>query len=156
VELFRRHGVLSEVELKSRREILFENYSKVVNIEAQTMILMASRQIIPAVESYIELLAGAAKGKMDVLGNAECAAMERDIISKLSKLNSKVYSTVSALRAADAEATAAGNAQKSAVLFRDKVIPIMNSLRAAVDEMETMVASDCWPLPTYGEMTYKQ
>jgi len=156
VELFERHGVLSEVELKSRREILYENYAKVLNIEAQTMIVMASRQIIPGVEAYIDLLARAAKGKMDVLGTAECASMERDIISKLSKLNAKAYNGVAALRAADAEATAAGNAQKSAVLFRDKVIPAMNALRAAVDEMETMVASDCWPLPTYGEMTYKQ
>ena len=93
---------------------------------------------------------------MDLLGTAECAAMEKDIVSKLSKLNSRAYNAVATLKTVDAEATAAGNAHKSAVLFRDKVLPAMNALRAIIDEMETMVASDFWPLPTYGELTYKQ
>jgi glutamine synthetase len=157
VELFTRFGVLSSVELHARQEILLENYAKVLNIEAQTMILMATRQIIPAVENYITRLGKAARAKMAVLGdNSACIRMERELISRLSELNTAAYDAVAALRQADREAQAAGGALAVATAFRDKVVPAMASLRASVDEMETLVASEDWPLPTYGEMMHKQ
>ena len=156
VELFTRFGVLSSVELHARQEILLENYAKVLNIEAQTMILMATRQIIPGVEDYVIRLGNAARAKLEVLGgDTACIRMERDLISRLSSLNTAAYDAVSALRQADREATAAGDALAVAIAFRDKVVPAMAALRATVDEMETLVASENWPLPTYGEMMHK-
>ena len=155
VALFTAFGVLSPVELTARREILLENYAKVLNIEAQTMIVMASRQIIPAVETYIGKLAATAASKAAVCADASMT-VERDLITRLSALNGKAYEAVAALRRADAEARAAGDELAVARAFRDKVVPAMEALRAPVDEMETMVASEDWPLPTYGEMTYKQ
>ena len=157
VELFSRFGVLSSVELKARQDILLENYAKVLNIEAQTMILMATRQIIPAVEAYITKLGKAARAKMTVLGSDTPAVrMERELIDRLSDLNTRTYDAVEALRLADREATAAGDPLAVATAFRDTVVPAMAALRAPVDEMETIVASEDWPLPTYGEMMHKQ
>ncbi len=164
IRLFTRFGVLSETEIFARREILLENYAKVLNIEAQTMILMASRQIIPGVEAYIARLGAAARAKLDVLGiNADgpqpllnATRLERELITRLSDLNAAAYDAVAALRQADREATAAGSPLDVARAFRDKVVPSMAALRAPVDEMETLVASEDWPLPTYGEMMHKQ
>ncbi len=167
VELFTRFGILSEVELHARRDISLENYAKVLNIEAQTMILMASRQIIPAVEAYIAKLGQAARAKMDVLfdhdGPAPLLAatrLERELITRLSDLSAATFDAVEALRQADREALAAGGPAGDplaiARAFRDKVVPAMAALRAPVDEMETLVASEDWPLPTYGEMMHKQ
>ena len=156
VALFTRFGVLSSVELHARREILLENYAKVLNIEAQTMILMATRQIIPAVESYITKLGNAAKAKLTVCDDPSVIRLERELITRLSDLNTRTYDAVAALRAADREAAAAGDTLAVARAFRDSVVPAMAALRAPVDEMETLVASEDWPLPTYGEMMHKQ
>ena len=157
VELFTRFGVLSSVELHARQEILLENYAKLLNIEAQTMILMATRQIIPAVESYVTKLGQAARAKLDILGNNTTGIrVERELMTRLSELTAATYDAVNALRQADREAQTAGDAHAVAVAFRDKVVPAMAALRAPVDEMETMVASEDWPLPTYGEMMHKQ
>ncbi len=168
VALFTRFGVLSSVELHARRDISLENYAKVLNIEAQTMILMASRQIIPSVEGYIEKLGRAAHAKMNVLGlDADgqkpllnATRLERTLISRLSDLNAATYDAVEALRQADREALAAGGPTADPLIvaraFRDRVVPAMAALRAPVDEMETLVASEDWPLPTYGEMMHKQ
>jgi glutamine synthetase len=82
--------------------------------------------------------------------------MERELISRLSDLNTATYDAVAALRQADREALAAGDAHAVAVAFRDKVVPAMAALRASVDEMETLMASEDWPLPTYGEIMHKQ
>ena len=156
VALFTRFGILSPVELHARQEILLENYAKVLNIEAQTMIVMASRQIIPAVEGYIAKLGKTARAKLAVCDDPSVVRMERELITRLSELNTAAYDAVAALRQADREATAAGDALAVARAFRDKVVPAMAALRAPVDEMETMVASADWPLPTYGEMMHKQ
>ncbi len=157
VELFTRFGVLSSVELRARQEIMLENYAKVLNIEAQTMVLIATRQIIPAVENYIAKLGKAAKAKLLVLDeDKDAIRMEREIMRRLSELNTTAYDAVNALRQADREACAAGDALAVAAAFRDKVVPAMAALRAPVDEMETLVASEDWPLPTYGEMMHKQ
>ncbi len=164
IALFTRFGVLSETEIFARQEILYENYAKVLNIEAQTMILMASRQIIPGVEAYIAKLGAAARAKLDVLGLStdgqkplmDATRLERELITRLSDLNAATYDAISALRQADREAMAAGDPLSVACAFRDKVVPAMAALRAPVDEMETLVASEDWPLPTYGEMMHKQ
>ena len=155
VELFTSFGVLSESEIHSRKEIMLENYAKMINVEAQTMILMASRQIVPAVEEYMGRLAKTASDKAAVCGqDSTVLFVEKDLLQKLSALNAKTYRAIEALRKADAAAAAERDVEKRAKAFRDQVIPAMKALRAPVDQMETMVDAALWPLPTYGEMTY--
>ena len=155
VDLFASFGVLSQTEIHSRKEIMLENYAKMINVEAQTMILMASRQIIPAVEDYMGRVAKTARAKAAVCGDdADMLFVEKDILQKLSALNAETYRAVRALREADAAAAAERDVEKRAKLFRDLVIPAMDALRAPVDQMEAMVDSSIWPLPTYGDMTY--
>ena len=153
IELFSRHGVMSEIEIKSRQDILFENYCKIINIEALTMIEMASRDIIPAVNKYIGDVAEGAAAKLAVLPTVTCA-VEKDIITKLSDLVEKAYSKVSELRRAEAVAASVKSVGEKAEFYKDNVIPIMTSLRAVVDEMETLTAADYWPLPSYGDLLF--
>ena len=154
VELFTAHGVMSAVEVCSRKDILFENYSKIINIEALTMIEMATRDIIPAVASYVGELASAAAAKLAVLPEAACD-VERDLITKLSELNSKAYAKVGELRAAEEKAAVTAGAEKMAEEYKSCVLPLMEELRAVVDEMETLTASEYCPLPTYGDMMFR-
>ena len=154
VKLFASHGVMSRVELESRQEIYLENYSKLINIEALTMIDMASRDIIPAVNSYLGEVANTAAAKMSVLPTADCS-VERDIIEKLSALNARAYKGVERLRLADKAATAISDVEKRAEACRDSVLPAMEELRAAVDEMETVTSSEYWPMPTYSDLMFK-
>ncbi len=154
VELFTRHGVMNEVEITSRKDILFENYSKIINIEALTMIEMAGREIIPAVNEYIGDLATSASAKLAVAPKANCD-VERDIITKLSDLNAKAYAKVAELRLAEAEAAKISDSEKMAEAYKDKVLPLMSELREVVDKMEMLTASDYWPLPSYGDMMFR-
>ena len=154
IELFERHGVMSAVEVKSRQEILFENYSKIINIEALTMIEMAARDIIPAVNKYVSELANTAALKMQVVENANCM-IERDLVSKLSALNAKAYMAVGELKKVETEAAKTTCVVTRAEIYANKVLPVMNKLRAYVDEMEAMTASEFWPMPNYGDMMFK-
>ena len=154
VELFKSHGVMSETELKSREEIYFENYSKIINIEALTMIVMASRDYIPAVERYIAEIANAAAKKIAVCPDVSCA-VEKDIIRKLSELCAKAYSAVERLKIEETDAASITDAKDRADCYCNRVLPIMNELREAVDAMETLTASNLWPVPTYGDMMFR-
>ena len=153
VELFERHGVMNEVEINSRQDILLENYSKVINIEALTMIEMASRDIIPAVNAYMSAVAQGANAKEKLVPGS--CAVERDIVEKLSGLCYKAYHTLSKLERAENLAASIPDHTARAEAYRDNVIPAMNRLREFVDEMEKITASDYWPLPTYGDMMFK-
>ena len=154
VKLFATHGVMSRVELESRQEILFENYSKIINIEALTMIDMATRDIIPAVNSYLGEVANTAAAKLSVLPTINCT-VERDILTRLSELNATAYTCVAELKEADKEATSIADVEMRAEACRDRVIPAMNALRAVVDEMETITSSEYWPMPSYGDLMFK-
>ena len=154
VELFSSLGVMSEAEMRSREEIYFENYSKIVNIEALTMIVMASRDYIPAVETYVAQIADVAAKKMTVCPEVSCA-VEKDIIRRLSSLNATAYRAVERLRRVETEAASIENARDRAECYCTRVIPVMNELRAAVDEMETLTSSKLWPVPTYGDMMFR-
>ena len=153
IALFERHGVMNEVEIRSRQEILLENYSKMINIEALTMIEMATRDIIPAVNEYVSEVAHTAAIKTQVVENINCS-VERDIITKLSTLNAKAYAVLGELRRAETEAAKITTAVQRAESYVNKVIPAMEKLRAYVDEMETLTASEYWPLPSYGDMMF--
>jgi glutamine synthetase len=153
VALFERHSVMSKVEIDSREDIFFENYSKIINIEALTMIEMASRDIIPAVNAYMGDLAKGANEK-EKLCPGSCA-VERDIITKLSNLNAKTYEALSRLKKLETEAAAVVCERERALAYSSRVIPVMEELRRYVDEMETICASDYWPLPSYGDMMFR-
>ncbi len=153
VKLFTDHGVMSEVEINSREEIYFENYSKIVNIEALTMIEMATRDIIPAVNAYVAELADTAAAKRGAFPEADCS-VEHDLVTRLSALNATAYKDIQSLKYAEAKATAAKDTVSKAEVYCYDVIPAMEKLRADVDAMEVLVASDFWPLPTYGDMMF--
>ena len=154
IKLFSDHGVMSRSEIESREEILFENYSKIINIEALTMIKMASRDIIPAVNAYIGEVAKGAAAKVSFIPSANCE-VEEDIIEKLSDLNARAYAYVEALKEADKAAIAVCDVEQRAEVCRDRVVPAMKELRAVVDAMEEMTSSEFWPMPTYSDLMFK-
>ncbi len=154
VKLFTEHGVMSEVEINSREDILFENYSKIVNIEALTMIEMASRDIIPAVNAYMAELADTAAAKLSVMPDI-CCDVEKDILRELSALNASAYKNLQELKRAEKAASATADNVARAEAYRDEVIPAMEALRRDVDAMEELTASEYWPLPTYGDMMFR-
>ena len=156
VALFTEFGVFSASEIEAREEILFENYAKTINIEARTMIDMANKTYLPAVEKYISDLALTAKRKKEVMGDDACISTEKDLIGKLSALVADTCKGAAAVRAAADKALAIADMTKQAHAFCYEVIPAMTSLRASVDAMEELVGVDYWPVPTYGQLTYRQ
>lgn len=153
IKLFEDHGVMNRVEINSREDILFENYSKIINIEALTMIEMASRDIIPAVNRYAGVVAEGANAKEKLIVGS--CAVERDIVQKLSDLTYKAYHTLAKLETNEKLAAAVTDKIARAEAYRDKVIPVMDRLREFVDEMEQLTSSEFWPLPTYGDLMFK-
>ncbi len=154
VKLITEHGVMSEIEINSREDILFENYAKIVNIEALTMIEMASRDIIPAVNAYMAELADTAAAKLSVMPDI-CCDVEKDILRKLSELNASAYKNLNALRSAEKAASALTDSVARAEAYRDTVLPVMAALRRDVDAMEEITSAEYWPLPTYGDMMFR-
>ena len=153
IKLFEEHGVMNEIEIKSRQDIFFENYSKIINIEALTMIEMASRDIIPAVNRYVGDVAMGANAKEKLIPGS--CAVERDIVQKLSDLTYKAYHTLAKLETSEKVAASIANNVARAEAYRDTVIPTMKRLREFVDEMELLTSSEYWPLPSYGDMMFK-
>ena len=153
IKLFSDHGVMNEVEIRSRQDIFFENYSKIINIEALTMIEMAGRDIIPAVNRYMGDVAAGANAKEKLIPGS--CAVERDIVQKLSDLTYKAYHVLAKLEASEKVAAAIPDCVARAEAYRDTVIPAMTRLREFVDEMEKLTSSDYWPLPSYGDLMFK-
>ncbi len=156
IELFTSFSVMSEKELYARQEIMYENYSNIIDIEANTMVDIANKKIIPAIEQYIGRLANNAKNKMDIFDEQAPISLERSLIGDLSSYASSAYDVAEKLKSTIKGAKAKGDCKKIAFAYKDEVIPLMNKLRAVVDNAENIVPSDIWPLPSYGEMTLKQ
>ena len=154
IDLFASFGVMNETEMRSREEILFENYAKIINIEALTMIVMASRDYIPAVENFIGEIADAAAKKKAVCKGISCA-VEEELIVQLSNLNETAYRTVQELKEIETRAAAMTDVCARAKCYCNDVLPVMQKLRDAVDGMEALTASRCWPVPTYGDMMFR-
>ena len=152
VRLFESHGVMSRTELVSRREILFENYEKILNIEACTMIDMAMKDYIPAVNDYIRTLSDVMAAKKSSVGAA--CHMESALITRLSDLAEEAFSETENLKAEAAAAASLADAEAAAVAFKERVIPTMEALRRTVDAMEEYTDLRAWPVPTYGELTF--
>lgn len=161
--LFARHGIFTEAEIRARQVILYEEYAKTLNIEALTLIDMIHKEIIPAVSRYSGELAEAASTKNKLLGS-DVSKTEEVLISTLSCLCGELHGKTQELSSLLAEAEALQNedaakepADAAAQLARhycDQVIPMMESIRLTIDELEQNTASDFWPFPTYGELLF--
>ena len=156
VKLFTDHAIMSEIELRSRKEILFENYAKTVNVEALTMIEMAERELLPAVENYVALLAKTAADKKAIGKHIPTRVEERQLLA-LSEGMERAYAALDDLKAADIEVKAhLGNPPALAHAYCDRVIPAMAVLRREVDTLESMTSSEFWPIPTYADLMFRQ
>ena len=154
IALFGKFAVMSETEMRSRREIFFEGYRKIKNIEARTMLEMTVRDIIPAVSKYVGELSEAVNAKRAAIKNANVSC-ECDIIEKLSDLLSKTYDAYIALERAEKTAVSKKCDEEAAFYYKDTVEAKMLALRKAVDEMEVLTAREAWPMPTYGDITFR-
>ena len=153
IELFERNKVFTAREVVTRTDIMLENYSKVLNIEALTMIDMAKQDIYPAVESYIASLCGALKEKKGTLPGVSFPAQER-MIAKLASDAERMLERAEMLDSLLVESKAHETPAKLALFFAEKVIPVMQELRAYADGMELNTAASVWPFPTYGEILF--
>ena len=145
---------MSETEMRSRREIFFESYRKIKNIEARTMLEMAIRDFIPAVSAYIGKLSEAVVSKKAALPGVNVYA-ESELIEKLSELLSKTYSAYGELLRVENNAVKKTSDEEAAFYYKTSVIPKMDALRRYVDEMEVLTAREFWPVPTYGDITFR-
>ena len=146
-------GVFSVAELNSRCEIMLENYCKQVRIEANTMIDMAMRQILPAITGYAEKMAESVSARRTAAGSLACS-YETQVITRLSTLADQIYERTGALEKAVLGLEDAGGILEESEAIRDCLLPKMGELRVAADEAETMVSSADWPFPTYGDLLF--
>jgi len=150
VKAFEKYGVLNERELHARYEVALEQYNKTVNIEAQLMVLMANRYILPAGFRYQGQLASSVAA---VKAAGATAKETKKTLDDVTRLIDDMKTRVEQLQGQlDHEAN--GDPVKHAKFFRDKVIPAMNALRESGDALESLVPQDLWPLPTYREMLF--
>ena len=151
VELFIRHSVYSEIELAARYKMKLDNYCKVLRIEAETMLHMLRRDILPSVSTYSAELANAAISKQEL--GIECS-FEKDGAAHISRLISSCCDVARELDAALADVSALPENYTRAVAGRDRLIPPMTRLRSLVDELEVHTSAEYWPMPTYGEILF--
>ena len=154
IKLFTDHKVFTETEMRSRYDILIENYCKVSNIEAATMANMCIKYIIPAVTNYIGELSATANASKAACKNAVCRYEEK-LIEKLSCLANRLYDHNELLEELIVKANDISSFQEKAELYRDEVIPQMARVRETADCLELITSKKYWPLPTYGDMLYK-
>ena len=153
IALMEEFGVLTKVEMESRYEVEMEHYAKVINIEALTMLEMARKQLLPAINSYMSEVANTAASKLAV-SEAISVRSETKTLTRLSTDADAMSDAIDALQAAVDTAEAMTDESAKAVSFHDDVLPKMDALRAAADDAETVCGEDYWPLPSYSKMLY--
>ena len=153
IQLMEDFGVLTKVEMESRYEVEMEHYSKIINIEALTMLEMARKQLLPAVNSYMSEVANTAASKLAV-SEAISVRSETKTLQKLSADADAMSDAIDTLQTAVDAAKALPTETEKAVSFHSDVIPAMDALRAAADDAETICGEDYWPLPSYSKMLY--
>ncbi len=153
IALMEEFGVLTKVEMYSRYEVELEHYSKIINIEALTMLEMARKQLLPAVNAYMSEVANTAASKLAVSESLSVRS-ETKALTRLSADADAMSDAVDELQAAVNAAKALSNESAKAVAFHDDVLPKMDALRAAADDAETICGEDYWPLPSYSKMLY--
>ena len=152
VELFGKYKVFSKAELESRVEIKYENYAKAINIEAKTMIDMASKQILPAVIGYTKSLADTI---LAVKGAGAPAAVQTDLLNDVSKLLEEAKAALVTLEEVTDKAAEAGDMAAEARYFYESVVPAMAALRTPVDKLEVLVDKKVWPMPSYSDLLFE-
>lgn len=153
LELFSEMGVLSPVEARSRYEVKLEKYNKLMNIEANTMEVMARRTYLPVISAYATKIAKGITTVTAAMPDALMSHEHRELKTLTEGVNA-IYDGLDALRDAHVAAEAIADSQEQANAYAHKVRPAMDALRAAVDAMEPIVASDYWPVPTYDDMLF--
>ena len=154
VALFEKYHVLNRSELFSRQEIMLENYVKLINIEALTMLDMATKDILPAVETYIRELAETLGAKKAVMPELPCKTEEK-LLRRLATLSTGIYEKIRAVeKALNGAADVVGSMRIRAEYFHDVVFAAMEDLRVVADELETITARKYWPYPTYGDLLF--
>ena len=153
VDMLTAHKIYSVSEIQARCDIMLENYCKAVIIEANTMVDMARKQILPAVEGYAAELAASVAAKKAVAPNLACA-YETGLVTKLSGLTDQIAEKTDELESAVLELKNAENVKEESFAIRDTILGKMAALRAVADEAETQTSSDYWPFPTYGDLLF--
>ena len=153
IQLMEDFGVLTKVEMESRYEVEMEHYSKIINIEALTMLEMARKQLLPAINSYMSEVANTAASKLAVSESLSVRS-ETKALSHLSADADAMSDAIDELQAAVDAAKALSDESAKAVAFHDDVLLKMDALRAAADDAETICGEDYWPLPSYSKMLY--
>ena len=153
VEMLTSLKIFSEAEIRSRYEICLENYCKTVNIEGLTMVDMARKEILPAVEAYLGDLSGTVAAKTAAVPGLACK-YEKDLISKLSKLADEISDAASSLDTTLIRLKAIPDVTDAAYVIRDVVLQKMAELRVVCDEAESITADKYWPFPTYGDLLF--
>lgn len=152
IKVFEKYNVLSRRELEARYEVYLERYAKTINIEGLTSVHIVKRQIIPAVSQFLV-------DQIATLGSVESVGLKNSALeTQVKTLNSLLLDTFkkteSLGKAIEKAQAAHGNAEQQASLYRDKVFTAQAELRKTVDELEAMVGSEYWPMPTYSEMLF--
>lgn len=152
IKLFERFGIFTKAELESREEILYETYSKTINIEALTMIEMAKKQILPAVMKYTKSLADTVLAVKEAGADA---SVQAEALGEVSARLAEAKKALTVLEEKTAKAADIASEKEKAFFFKDEVFTAMAALRAPVDTLETIVDRRVWPIPTYGELIFE-
>lgn len=153
IELFSKHKVLSETELRARYDINLENYCKIINIEALTMVEMVKRDILPAVSEYGKEVSLALSSKKNVSAQIDCS-YEEETITNVSGLTGELFTKIKKLEAVISHSDSINDHSILSFFCRDEIIPAMKEVRKIVDELENIVSSQYWPYPTYGDLLF--
>jgi glutamine synthetase len=152
VALFEKFGVFTRAELESRAEIQYETYAKVINIEARSMIDIASKQLIPAAIRYTKELADT------VIAVKNCgvdASVQEEILKETSVLLSEARAALTKLIELDSKGRKLERGEKPAKFFNKEVVPAMTAQRKPIDKLEMIVEKDMWPMPSYGDLIFE-
>ena len=152
IKVFEQFHVFTEAELRSRVEIKYENYAKVINIEAKTMIDMASKQIIPAIIKYTKTLADTV---VAVKAAGVDASVQAEALAEVSELLKEAKEALATLVKVTDEAATKEEGEEQAKFFKFTVFPAMEALRAPVDKLEMIVDKEAWPMPSYGDLMFE-
>ncbi len=155
IALFEKFNVFTKAELESRTEILYENYSKALNIEARTMIDMAGKQIIPSVIKYTTSLANSINAVKAACGDAADTSTQTELLVEASRLLAGAKAALAKLQKTADKGSSMEGGREQAVYYRDEIKADMDALRAPVDQLEMMVDKEMWPMPSYGDLIFE-
>jgi glutamine synthetase len=152
IKLFERFGIFTRGELESRAEILYETYAKTINIEALTMVDMANKQLVPAVIRFSGRLAETVNATVAAGGDAKVAS---DLLKRVTGLLTRMQDARVNLSIIEKEGSAMERGRAQAFHYYEKVVPAMEELRSAADELERIVDKAYWPFPTYADLMFE-